>query len=678
MLDSGKFYVGTNYHPHDWSPKRWEKDIGLMKEAGFNVIRAAHLAWDSIEPADGQFSFAWLDTVMDLCQKNDIGVLLDIPTRPAPVWLHKKHRDIDITNVDRIRVDSHTRYMEDVGNPHFQKHALRLAETMATRYAKHSALLAFCLCNELGAGFISYSPEVELRFQKWLRSKYQTVKRLNAAWNGQRWSRKVADFSDVVLPENRNIQGSPERYLDMRRFYSDEIVAYLSALRDCVKRCAPDIPLSTNHWSENDSVGFDWHLAAALTDYPGIGFYPGTNPEYANGIAGACMLMDHRIGESENPIWCLEFQTGTTGGYGCPENVMRMYAYLALACCSQIICAWTWRSMLGGEEQYLFGLLDHDGTPSRKYREFARIANEFKELGRYLLPLREVKPEVAIAYSFESRIVSRYSKNFYKTDYTEHVLEAYKSLFYRNIPCNLIDLRNTIQRYKVLIVPGYCVMDGKSAETIRKMVEDGATVIMTAYSAKVDANNHVFDCYQPGGLSDIFGIRVAGFDRVRAHIPTVNEGGIEKKQIEFTRNYIGLSLNHKALEIAVDYYEYMELLSATPVGSYTMGGKEFAPAISSNKHGKGKAIYIGVPASEALIGACLDYLGDEIPLNRNRSIPYGVITRETGDGLALYVNTTGEEKTVPVNGPKKSVLSGNVYERTIVLEAYGADALQVC
>jgi|GEM_PF-3736020 len=54
---------------------------------------------------------------MDLCREYEIDVLLDIPTRPAPVWLHKKH----------------------------------------------PALLSFCLCNELGAGFKSYSAEVQVR-----------------------------------------------------------------------------------------------------------------------------------------------------------------------------------------------------------------------------------------------------------------------------------------------------------------------------------------------------------------------------------------------------------------------------------------------------------------------------------------------------------------------------------
>jgi len=53
-----QLYVGANYHPHD--DKNIEKiksDIKLMKAAGLNVVRMGHLAWDSYEPAEGQFDF---------------------------------------------------------------------------------------------------------------------------------------------------------------------------------------------------------------------------------------------------------------------------------------------------------------------------------------------------------------------------------------------------------------------------------------------------------------------------------------------------------------------------------------------------------------------------------------------------------------------------------------------
>ena len=92
-------YIGTNYHPHDWPPERWAQDLDMMAQRGFNVVRLGHLCWDSFEPEEGVYTFSWMDRVMELCQERGIGVFLDIPTRPAPTWLHEKYPSIDI--VDR-------------------------------------------------------------------------------------------------------------------------------------------------------------------------------------------------------------------------------------------------------------------------------------------------------------------------------------------------------------------------------------------------------------------------------------------------------------------------------------------------------------------------------------------------------------------------------------------------
>ncbi|HXD78833.1 MAG TPA: beta-galactosidase, partial [Puia sp.] len=61
-----ELYVGANYHPHDdKDPAKIKRDIALMQAAGFKVVRMGHLAWDSYEPAEGKFDFAWFDQVMD-------------------------------------------------------------------------------------------------------------------------------------------------------------------------------------------------------------------------------------------------------------------------------------------------------------------------------------------------------------------------------------------------------------------------------------------------------------------------------------------------------------------------------------------------------------------------------------------------------------------------------------
>lgn len=669
-------YTGTNYHPHDWEECRWETDIQLMKDASFNVVRLGHLCWDSFEPEEGNFTFEWFDKVMELCLHSGIKVFLDIPTRPAPTWLHKKYPSIDIVDDNGIRQDAHTRYMEDAGDPMFRRYAYRFAKEMAVRYQDHKALLAFGLCNELGAGYISYSQSARERFIKWLEDKYKTVAELNKAWCTQRWSRKISHFDEVVLPASGLVRAAPERYLDMRRFYSEETAEYIKGLKGVIMLAAPGILTSSNHSAEFFNLGFDYlHDYKDFVDIPGIGFYPGVNPEYRKGLLGACFFIDHRIGELDIPMWCLEFQTGTLGGYACPRNAMRMYAYLALLYRSQMVCAWTWRSMLGGEEQYFFGLLDHDGIPGRKYYEFKQIAEEFKKLQEYDFP-RKTEPQVAIVYSFESKLVSDYSKDYYKTDYMDQILTVYQTMFDDNMDCNFIDLRDISKEYKLIIITGHCVMDEKSALSVRKFVQNGGTVIMTAYSAKVNENNTVFSSTLPGRLSDVFGIRVGGFERARAHVSSVNEGGLKKSFIDIKREHAGISFEHADFDLDIDYYEVLEPKTAEILGMLT-NLNEPLPAITANRYGKGKAIYLAIPADEIILKALLDKVCTELKIKKGPDTPKGVSARYIDEKRILYVNTTPSTQVISISSAAKGIITNRIYKESLQLEAYEVDLLEV-
>src|SRR4030042_2033661 len=187
LLKAQELYVGTNYHPHDdKNPEKIRRDIRLMKDAGFKVVRMGHLAWDSYEPDDGKFDFAWFDTVMDMMNKAGIKVILDIAIRPAPIWLHHRYPSIDITDANGNVMYPNHRYMEDIGDPMYQKYALRFTDAITKQYAGHPALLAFGIDNESGDGRISYSETARQRFIAWLEKKYSTVENLNKVWAGQR------------------------------------------------------------------------------------------------------------------------------------------------------------------------------------------------------------------------------------------------------------------------------------------------------------------------------------------------------------------------------------------------------------------------------------------------------------------------------------------------------------
>lgn len=671
-IDLTEMYIGTNYHPHDWPDTRWEQDLRMMEEAGFNVVRLGHLCWDSFEPEESVFEFAWMDRMMDLCHGLGIGVFLDIPTRPAPVWLHKKYPSIDIVNRSGARQNALTRYMEDVGDPDFQRYALRLAEKIASRYKDHPALLSFGLCNELGAGFLSFSGSALKRYREWVRERYATIDAVNHAWAGQRWSRKINSFDDIDFPVDADVKGSPERYLDMRRFFSDELITYIRSLRETVNHAAPGVPISTNHWAENPSVGFDYNKAyETLVDFSGQGFYPGINPEDENGMIGACFCLDHRMAEFMVPNWNLEFQTGSFGGYAAPRGAMRMYAYLTFAYGSQAILAWTWRSMSGGEEQYLFGLLDHDGEPGFKYREMKQIAAEAKKLGQKGLLPRKKKADIAIAYSFESILVSDYGKDYYTVNHHQQMYETYKTLFHTNLECNLIDLRKPKQHYPLLFIPGCCLMDSEMAETIKDQLRHGATVIMTAFSAKVNEHSQVFDTPLPGMLSEVFGVKVRGFDRAVTHVASVNEGCLKKEDYSVKRNNVHILYGGEDVGTDVNYHEYLELTTAHSLAEYSFYPDQYFAAVTCNNYENGKAIYTGIPADEKLIRKLISEFYpsySSVPV-----FPSGIVARKLDQETMLLINTTNCIITISASG--SGFLSGKTFTDSIVMEPYGADVI---
>lgn len=669
-------YIGTNYHPHDWGKERWKKDVELMAQVGFTTVRLGHLCWDSYEPEEGVYTFEWFDEVMDLFAQVKIGVVLDISMRPAPVWVHKLCPGCDIYSQGNVCQPSIRRYMEDVEDPAYQYYALRFAEVLAKRYKDHPALFAFGLCNEIGDGYRSRSEYTRKRFANWLKRKYGTVDSLNTAWAARRWSRKLTSFDDVILPENDWVKGSPEAWLDMRRFYSDANGKFMVKLARTVEACAPGIPHSSNHYAEKENLGFDYmKYYDSFVDYPGMGFYPG----YQAGDQYQFLNSVHyqRLAETQKPMWCLEFQTGSKGIMHGPYGALRMHAMLCLLNRTQMILGWTWRSMLGGEEQYLYGLLSHDGVPTVNYREYGQIAAYMKKLEQYAFPYLPL-PEVAVSYDYDSDWVIQYSPAQFRMSYKQNMTEVQRVFFDRNQDMNVVDLNNIRGNYKVLIIPGQVCMSREEAETVRQFVSRGGCVIMTACSATVDEHGQVFSTPRPGYLEDVFGIRIAGFART-------DEEWSFSADLDIVRDEKG---RHERLRVGqrepfvidVLYYEELELVTAEEYAEFP--DKNLC-AVSVNTYGKGKAYYLAAETNADMLKWILERLTPELGLKRGIKVPEGIQARRIAPEQYFFVNTTADEIIIPLTcmneagrpetATKYGVLQECCYEDSLPLKPYDAE-----
>ena len=660
IANAQTLYVGTNYHPHDnKDPEKIKKDIILMKAAGFKVVRMGHLAWDSYEPSEGKFDFKWFDGVMNMMDKAGIKVILDIAIRPAPVWLHHKYPSIDVTSPGGNAQYPNHRYMDDIGDPMYQKYAVRYADSLTKHYGKHPALLAFGIDNEPGDGPISYSETTRKRFVAWLTKKYSTIDNFNKAWATQRWSRRINEFDEVGLPVTGDKNGAPEKILDFRRFISDEVNQILFKVLDRVNINAPGVLTNTNAWYFSWMRYFDYSEIAysGKMAREGCGYYPGNSLTTNWGVMNANFVISRNQFESTNPFWCSEFTTMTA-----VPNSIRKSAYATLMYGNQMVCGWTWQSMWSGEEQYLEGMLDWDGIPNRKYEEYKKIATEFKKIEKFF-PYK-LSPEVGLAFSFPSQIAS---SSF--PEVQDQQLQACWNLFhYRNMDTRIVEISKSALNYKLLFVPGVTVMDEITANKIRDFVKNGGTVVMTSNSAVVDETGKVFESTRPGRLNDVFGIRVANYEETET-MNEISRKALRGKKIEL--NYQGKMIGTESTR-----YDVIEPKGAEILGSITSLDKDY-PIITSNKYGKGRAIYIGLPAGNNVLNPLLDELINELGIKKGPQVPDGVMARQIDKEHFLYLNVTGEPKEIPMNGKSKSILFDKNYSGNFTIAPYEPEFIEV-
>ncbi|AIE83676.1 beta-galactosidase [Fimbriimonas ginsengisoli] len=647
----GELFVGTCYQPVDRTPKQIKADVAIMRGAGFNVVRIGDLSWDYFEPAEGKFDFKRCDQVFDEMQANGIKVILDIPGLPAPQWLHHKYPGVDLVSQNGVRLHAAERYMDNISDPDYRRLASRMADELTRHYAHHPALFALGYDNEIGNGFMSYSEADRRRFVTWLKERYGDIATLNKVWARQRWSRMYTTWDEVQLPYGDG-PGAPEPFLDLHRYWSDVTVGTLMDLEKIRRKNVPDKPSISNLWDTSWRKGFDLlGTHRGYVSYGAMGFYPG---EPVSSSFEALMMK----GALPTPIWFNEFTAGGGGWFG-SKGWSRMWAYMGLLNGVQGILAWTFNSHLGGEEQALFGLVNHDDTPSWKVSEFGEIAASFKKLAPLGFP-RYPHPQVAIAYSFDNTTATRFTgpsntiKQYLTTSYEDQAHNAFKPLFRENIDVAVINIgHEDLSSYKMVVVPGLYLMDQASADAIRKYVSKGGTVIMTAFSAKVDEHNQWFNTPLPGRLSDVFGLKTNEFYSWGE--PTVELEGQQAKS-------------------SIKYFEVLEPSTAHVMAKFTSFG-ENPPAITVNKFGKGQAIYVATPAFPSIMDLLYKKIGPEIGIKPGPKTPDGVYARVVDDRI-LYVNSTGSDVDIPIEGKMKGLISGKTWTGVLHLGGFNADLLQ--
>jgi len=238
---------GAAWYPEQWPKQRWERDLKLMQVAHINVVRVAEFSWSTLEPAENQYDFAWLDRAVSMAAARHIKVVMGTPTAAPPAWLTQKYPEVLRVNENGTREEHGNRLQYSFASARYRAFARDIVERLAVRYGHNPNVIGWQVDNEISPA--SFDDETRAQFHAWLEKKYGTIDNLNARWATAYWSQTYDNFRQIPMhSESEN----PGLLLDLKHFVTDTWTSYLRNQSDVIRAHADHrqfVTINSMHWN---------------------------------------------------------------------------------------------------------------------------------------------------------------------------------------------------------------------------------------------------------------------------------------------------------------------------------------------------------------------------------------------------------------------------------------------
>ncbi len=663
---------GGDYNPEQWAdvPGIWEEDRRLMKLARLNCATVGVFSWASLEPEEGVFTFEWLDEVIAGLWKEGIRFILATPSGGKPNWLGLKYEEVRKCYPDGRREPQQMRHNQCWTSPVYREKVRIINTRLAERYGKHPGLLMWHISNELNGW--CHCPLCFAEFHGWLRRRYGTVEKMNAAWWSKFWSHTYTSFEQVTVIDE-TVHGLE---LAWKRFTTDQIVSFVQNEAGPLRRFSPGVPITTNCMGTYE-VFDQWRLAPVL-DVVSWDAYPNWHSA-ANDVsvaANTAFVHDlYRTFKGGKPFVLMESTPSQLNWMKVSPlkrpGVHRLASLQAIAHGADAVCYFQFRKSRGSCEKFHGAVVDHVGHKN------TRVFREVSQLGADLAKLECVagataSADVAVLFDWDNQWAlsqARLMRNDNKR-YLETVLAHYEPFWKSGVGVDVIDSAQPFEKYKLLIAPMLYMLRPGVAGRIVEFVRSGGTFVATYLSGLVDEEDLCFLGGFPGPLRELLGIWVEETDALpEARRQTV---------LPIPANPLRLP----DVSVASDYCDIVHLETAEALATY---GEDFyagSPAVTLNRFGKGHAYYVGSRNDPAFQDAMLGTIIKQLQLRRalTSELPPGVtaqVRTKDGESFVFLLNFNPEKQVVTLDpGGFRDMLTNTDVAGSLVLPPYGATVLK--
>jgi beta-galactosidase len=629
-----RYWIGTSYYPEQWSRSQWAQDFAKMQDLGVNTVRMGEFAWSSMEPLPGHFEFGWLDEAIGLAQQKGISVILGTPTASIPPWLYRLHPDaLGGNEKGPYTYGGRKGFVPE--NPAMIDAARQVIEKLASRYGSNPTVIGWQLSNEPGHPMVNYNHQSLLAFRDWLKQRYGTVAKLNAAWSGTFWSNEYDQWDEIVFPVNSAEGGwNPGIQLDYRRFFSDSFLKWLRFEAALVKKSAHDQFIYTNwpdtRWSVDirqttpflDTVGWD-----------NYGALPGEGESYNLLHTGLdhdncrCSRQDQRFFVSEQP---------SQPPVELPTESVRLATYIDMAHGSAGTIFFEFRPPVIGTERAYVSMLEASGDFGRSAGQFRKMKQELARVGPLLANAKTVA-DIALVYSYQNQWEqgSSWNDRANPTAYDKISERHYAGLRSLRRNVDVVGEAAEMSRYQLVAAPGFHMVSDEMAAAFKSYVHAGGILVLDHKAGCFDEDARFRPLLEPGVFGDIAGIRIpASLEQHRSSFPGYR-----------------VVFEHSTRSFAIDDYMLkMELTGAEVLARFTGEGMEGDPAVTVNRYGQGHVVYVGAGIRDAhFFDELYTQLADKFKITPLLSVPDGVTVLSRQNQTYIYtfvLNLNKHEVTI--------------------------------
>jgi beta-galactosidase len=599
----GRILFGAAYYQEYQEAGTLDRDLDLMAEAGFTVIRVGESVWSTWEPRDGEFELDWLQPVLDGAHERGIGVILGTPTYAIPPWMQTKHPEFAIQRADGSRIGWGARQEADFTNPQFLSYAERVVRKILERYASHPAVIGFQVDNEPGA-FLIHNPHTFAAFRAWLRERYGDVETLNREWGLVYWSHRIAEWDELWTPDGNSL---PQYQLEWRRFQAALVTDYIAWQARITAEYASETQFVMTCISYERQPVEDDRLVEALDVPAGNPYYlmqdglavgkeaPRSAPWWTSGVWALFGQGDRMYATTGSRYLVTETAASSIGG---PWQNQPPYpgqlAQAALALVARgatLVEYWHWHTLHFGTETYWGGVLPHSQRPGRLYREAAELGAVLDDLGPQLAGY---VPDADIAFVYSND--TKWSFQFYPplpddagnpdpASYLRIHDTFFRGAFDAGLQSRLIHA-NSLEgaevaafaaQHPVLVAAAFYVASDAQLDFLRAYAEAGGHLVLGIRTGYGDELARARKEVAPGRLADAAGVWYDEYSNIAEPVAVTAEDGF------------GLSDG----AAATAWIDGLQLDGAEPLVHYEHHFHRAFPAVTTKALGAGRITYVG-------------------------------------------------------------------------------------